>query len=417
MSFIRLKFKRDNDSRRISIDVDAVTLPILKKELTRLYKINENDFDLFYSSNGKKKKKENLIPLFYSNLFYFLDESVPLVTPEDWNTAITYAKANNDYLCISVVDKELSESLLMEEKDFVLIDEQPVFQEIESQEPIQVKKEEEKKSQQQQPEKNDISTFFEDTLPGLLKEGSTNFQTLFQKLAIAVDSTVDNARPALNEFLENAGPQLEQFACTVKDTVEDIFDNAATNVNEFLHSEEKKDEKESYSSIKDAFEGVPIKYEVKFVSDESYPDGANIEAGSVFTKTWKLLNSGNVAWPKETCLHFVGGTNLMPNFTKGVHVGEIQPNEEVCVSVTMKAPTKPGKYSSYFRMCYPINDYLPFGDRIWCNIFVPPEDGFQYPQELEKVLEMGFPEDIARVILESNNGNFEETVNELLNQN
>merc|ERR1711862_889163 len=113
---------------------------------------------------------------------------------------------------------------------------------------------------------------------------------------------------------------------------------------------EKKDEKESYSSIKDAFEGVPIKYEVKFVSDESYPDGANIEAGSVFTKTWKLLNSGNVAWPKETCLHFVGGTNLMPNFTKGVHVGEIQPNEEVCVSVTMKAPTKPGKYSSYFRM-------------------------------------------------------------------
>ena len=107
----------------------------------------------------------------------------------------------------------------------------------------------------------------------------------------------------------------------------------------------------------------------------------------------------------------------MPNFTKGVHVGEIQPNEEVCVSVTMKAPTKPGKYSSYFRMCYPINDYLPFGDRIWCNIFVPPEDGFQYPQELEKVLEMGFPEDIARVILESNNGNFEETVNELLNQN
>jgi len=64
MSFIRLKFKRNNDSRRISIDVDAVTLPILKKELTRLYKINENDFDLFYSSNGKKKKKENLIPLF-----------------------------------------------------------------------------------------------------------------------------------------------------------------------------------------------------------------------------------------------------------------------------------------------------------------------------------------------------------------
>jgi len=104
----------------------------------------------------------------------------------------------------------------------------------------------------------------------------------------------------------------------------------------------------------------------RFVSDVSVPDGSISQPGETFIKIWRMRNEGTTAWPDNTRLAFVGGDKLSSH--EAVTVPSAQPGQEIEIAVDMIAPSQPGRYVSYWRLCLP--DGSRFGHRVWVDIFV-----------------------------------------------
>ena len=100
--------------------------------------------------------------------------------------------------------------------------------------------------------------------------------------------------------------------------------------------------------------------------DVSYPDRTEVSPGQDFVKTWKIRNTGSCTW----------GTGYTPIFAYGEKMsgvaepmnGVVAPNEEVEISVRLKAPTNTGEYYSYWRMANASNS--PFGETFYVLIVV-----------------------------------------------
>lgn len=137
----------------------------------------------------------------------------------------------------------------------------------------------------------------------------------------------------------------------------------------------------------------------KFVRDFTYPDGATVQAGANFEKSWAVKNTSDKAWPAGTYLQQVGGAKFPLTFASTVPAA--QPGEEVTVSITLRAPAEEGKVSGYFRLYHPIGQ-VGFGDRLWVEVVV--EKPFAYNEALSQLIAMGFPEGPCRVLLEDYNG-------------
>jgi next-to-BRCA1 protein 1 len=103
-----------------------------------------------------------------------------------------------------------------------------------------------------------------------------------------------------------------------------------------------------------------------FVSDETFPDVTEIVVGSTFHKVWKMRNDGNCAWPEKCRLMFVSGSRDIQFELENVTPGAVKPSEEVSISVKMTAPSKQGRFASYFRLQN--GDGVQFGHRIWVDI-------------------------------------------------
>ncbi|KAI9841035.1 MAG: hypothetical protein M1838_003797, partial [Thelocarpon superellum] len=119
-----------------------------------------------------------------------------------------------------------------------------------------------------------------------------------------------------------------------------------------------------------------------FVKD-SVPDGTQVPRNHIFTQTWTLANTGMVPWPRGCLIKFVGGDNMrnvdpahpssvadLERSTESniVEVEELKVGEHYDFSVTLRAPSRPGKAISYWRMTSP--DGEKFGDRLWCDVDV-----------------------------------------------
>ncbi len=93
-----------------------------------------------------------------------------------------------------------------------------------------------------------------------------------------------------------------------------------------------------------------------FEGDITIPDGSVLEAGTNFTKTWKIRNTGNCKWDDGFSLVYIGGSspNLDPynvNFSKNWDSKDfIDPGEAVNISVDLTSPCTPGKYEGHWRM-------------------------------------------------------------------
>lgn len=89
-------------------------------------------------------------------------------------------------------------------------------------------------------------------------------------------------------------------------------------------------------------------YNAAYVSDVTIPDGTTLTAGSSFTKTWSVKNTGTCAWTSSFMLKFASGTQMggaTTTISSAVPAGS-----SINVSVTMTAPTTPGSYTGYWRM-------------------------------------------------------------------
>ncbi|CAB4421474.1 unnamed protein product [Rhizophagus irregularis] len=160
----------------------------------------------------------------------------------------------------------------------------------------------------------------------------------------------------------------------------------------------------------------------RFIEDVNVPDGTILSPQTKFLKIWKMSNNGSITWPESTALHFSGGERMFnndliksspatprsnsfsdeeerhcprctffirPNETSCVmcgtnltrrehenrsdeipkiHIGPVEVGKDVGIAVDLQAPSKPGKYVSYWRLTD--SEGNQFGHKIWCDITV-----------------------------------------------
>jgi Ig-like domain from next to BRCA1 gene len=106
-----------------------------------------------------------------------------------------------------------------------------------------------------------------------------------------------------------------------------------------------------------------------FVSDVSVPDGSTMTAGQEFVKTWKVKNTGPCTWTTNYSIVFSYPVNGQMGGKSTPLAAEVPPNTEAEISITLKAPTKPGTYSSYWVLSN--NNNFTFGTRLSVVIIVP----------------------------------------------
>ena len=102
------------------------------------------------------------------------------------------------------------------------------------------------------------------------------------------------------------------------------------------------------------------------VVDVTVPDGTEMTPGQDFVKTWRIRNTGSCTWGTGYSAIYAYGEKM-----SGVAepmAGAVAPNEEVEISVRLKAPNNTGEYYSYWRMANVSSS--PFGENIYVLIVV-----------------------------------------------
>jgi hypothetical protein len=80
-----------------------------------------------------------------------------------------------------------------------------------------------------------------------------------------------------------------------------------------------------------------------FIDDVSVPDGSTLVAGSAFTKTWRLKNTGTCTWTADYALVFSKGSSMEGPSSQKL-TGSVQPGQTTDITVPLKAPNEPGAY-------------------------------------------------------------------------
>jgi hypothetical protein len=112
---------------------------------------------------------------------------------------------------------------------------------------------------------------------------------------------------------------------------------------------------------------------LKFIADVTVPDGESFLPGEAFVKTWRLRNEGTCPWSTDYALAFVEGDALGAPETIAL-TGDVNPGDQVDLSVNMVAPATEGTYKGEWMLRNPDGDLFGGGDEadntIWVEIKV-----------------------------------------------
>jgi hypothetical protein len=86
----------------------------------------------------------------------------------------------------------------------------------------------------------------------------------------------------------------------------------------------------------------------QFISDVTVPDGTSFNAGSTFTKTWRLKNIGTCTWTTSYSLVFDTGDQMGASASVNFP-SSVAPGQTVDLTVNMTAPSAPGHYIGYWK--------------------------------------------------------------------
>lgn len=89
-------------------------------------------------------------------------------------------------------------------------------------------------------------------------------------------------------------------------------------------------------------------YAMRFVFDETVPDGTRFDPGEHFQKVWRIQNVGTCEWSTgEYQLRFVSGNRMSGSDPLVVNFG-VQPGAYANFAINLVAPTTPGDYRGYW---------------------------------------------------------------------
>ena len=102
----------------------------------------------------------------------------------------------------------------------------------------------------------------------------------------------------------------------------------------------------------------------QFVADVTIPDDTRLQADSTFVKTWRMKNTGNVAWRDGYQLVFVDGTAMTNQVERPLPI--TLPGQDADISIEFTVPAQPGVYFSDWRLQDDRDQF--FGDMVFTRI-------------------------------------------------
>ena len=107
-----------------------------------------------------------------------------------------------------------------------------------------------------------------------------------------------------------------------------------------------------------------------FVTDVTIPDNSDVIGGTIFTKTWRVRNTGTCIWGSGyTLTHYSDEQMSAP---AAVPLDVTQPGQELDISVDLRAPNSVGTYRGNFVIKNPAGLIMQIDDdsRLWVIINV-----------------------------------------------
>jgi len=106
-----------------------------------------------------------------------------------------------------------------------------------------------------------------------------------------------------------------------------------------------------------------------FVSDVTYPDGANVSLGGTFTKTWRIKNVGTCTWSTAYSIVFVSGERFgAPNAVS--MPGSVAPGQTIDISINLTAPSNGGRYRGDWKLRNASGALFGVGSTATSNFYV-----------------------------------------------
>jgi len=107
-------------------------------------------------------------------------------------------------------------------------------------------------------------------------------------------------------------------------------------------------------------------YGLSFIKDVTIPDGTTMQASQVFTKTWRVSNTGSCSWDIGSEFVFYSGDSM----GGATHIisSPVAVGEDYEVSIEMIAPTKTGKVSGFWRFSTKSGQFI--GEPVYVQIVV-----------------------------------------------
>jgi hypothetical protein len=109
----------------------------------------------------------------------------------------------------------------------------------------------------------------------------------------------------------------------------------------------------------------------KFIS-ETVPDGTAFAPSAVFTKSWRLRNTGACTWNTSYAIVFDSGTAMNAASSTPLP-GSVAPGQEIDIPINMQAPGAPGTYIGYWKLRNASGVLFgvePSGSAFWVKIVV-----------------------------------------------
>ena len=107
--------------------------------------------------------------------------------------------------------------------------------------------------------------------------------------------------------------------------------------------------------------------------DVTVPDGTEMVPGEVFTKTWRLRNTGTCTWTSGYSLVFESGDAMGAPPATQLTTGTVPPGSNIDVSIVLEAPISSGTYQGNFKLRSTEGNVFGLGDEskpFWVKISV-----------------------------------------------